>query len=253
MPIWLEDVIEQICIARILRDSKTTSGRRLSMILVDNAVEFMVKVHGEDIIAGKVLKRKEWEERKRVFELLVGTVLPLTKAAQYQQEIVEYHEIRNDLYHGTNPISVEPDKINRYMDIAYKILELVFNETMPEKDWKQRTERIQQALLSKTEAKGPVSFSNTDDGLAKMQTSLKLRDTEAILLMVYGFQVQTGKVLENTGQLERCLNYSGHPIKRELLGVKISQLRKTKRINKSELTLTASSRDEIKSRYFVIS
>jgi hypothetical protein len=251
MPIWLEDVIEQICIARILRDSKTTSGRRLSMILVDNAIEFMIKVHGEDIIAGKVLKRKEWEERKRAFEPLVSTVLPLTKAAQCQLEILEYHEIRNDLYHGTNPISVEPDKINCYMDIAYKILELIFNETMSEKDWKQRTERIQQALLSKTETKGLVSFSNTDDGLAKMQTDLKLKDTEAILLMIYGFQVQTGKAPENTKQLEKCLNYSGHSIRKERLTVNISHLRSQNKINKGELTLTTPTRNDIKNKYIV--
>jgi hypothetical protein len=252
MPIWLEDVIEQICIARILRDGKTTSGRRLSMILVDNAVEFMIKVHGESIIAGKILSRKEWEEKKRRFEDLVGLVIPRTKAISYQQQIIDYHKIRNDLYHGTNPLSVEPDKINNYMDIACKILERIFNYTMIEKEWKQRTEGIQQSLLSKTETKGLVNFSNTDDGLAKMQTDLKLKDTEAILLMIYGFMLKTGNAPKDLTQLGKCLNYSGHQIKLELLRVKISQLRSANKINKSELTLTASTRNYIKTKYSVV-
>jgi len=250
MPIWLEDVIEQVCIADILKDSKTTSGRRLSMILVDNAVEFMVKVHGERLVHNKqLLNKKDWEERKRFFGKLVSAVLPETKAASYQQEILEYHGIRNDLYHGTNPLSVEPRKIDCYLDIARKILQLIFDFTLTEGEWKQRTEGIQQTLLPKTEAKGLVSFFDTDDGLAKMQTGSKLKDTDAILLMIYGLQLKTGKAPKDTEELEKCLNYSGHPIRRERLTVNISHLRGANRINKGELTLTTRTRDFIKTKY----
>src|SRR3990170_4580788 len=247
MPIWLEDVIEQICIASILKDSKTTSGRRLSMILTDNAVEFMVKVHGEKLVHNKqLLSKKDWAERKRVFEQLVNTVLPVTKAALFQQEIIEYHGIRNDLYHGTNPLSVEPRKINCYLDIARKILQLIFDFTMTEEEWKQKTEGIQQTLLLKTEVKGLVNFFDTNDGLAKMQTGLKLKDTDAILLIIYGFQLRTGKALEDTEELEKCLNYSGHMIRRKRLTVNISHLRSANKINKGELTLTTQGRNYIK-------
>ena len=83
MQTWLEDVIEQICIARILRDSKTISSHRLAMILVDNAIEFLIKVHGENIIPSKVLSRKDWEEKKRHFEDLVSLVISKTKVLTY--------------------------------------------------------------------------------------------------------------------------------------------------------------------------
>jgi len=251
MQTWLEDVIEQICIARILRDSKTISGRRLSMILVDNVVEFVIKVHGESIIPGKLLTRKEWEEKKRHFEELVSQVIRKTKVASYQQQILDYHKMRNDLYHGTTPLSVEPDKINGYLGIAHRILELIFGFTMTEEEWKRRAELTQALLHPKVEKKKLVNFSNTNDGLAKMQTDIKLKDTEAILLMIYGFALKTGKAAENIEQLGKCLNYSGHPIKQKRLSVNIAHLRKAKKINKGELTLTTKAREQIKARYIV--
>jgi hypothetical protein len=249
MSIWLEDVIEQICIARILRDSKTTSGRRLSMILVDNAIEFVIKVHGENIIPPKVLTRKEWDEKKRHFEELVNLVIPRTKASSYQQEILDFHRVRNDLYHGTTPLSVEPDKINRYIEITCGVLESVCRFSMTEEEWKERTEGIQAILRPQVEKKGLVSFYNTDDGLAKFQTGLELKDTDAILLMIYGFTLKTGKPPESAEQLGKCLNYSGHQIRMERLRVNIAHLRSANKINKKELTLTTQARNYIKAKY----
>ncbi len=251
MPIWLEDVIEQICIARILRDSKTISGHRLAMILVDNAVEFMVKVYGESMIPGKVLSRKDWEAEKRNFDKLVDHVIPRTKADSYRQQILEYHYVRNDLYHGTAPLSVEPDKINSYMSIAQKILELVFDCPINEEEWKKRTELTQAVLSPRAEKKWLVSFSKTEDGLVRMQkdTILKLKDTEAIMLMIYGFASQTGKAPEDLETLGKCLNYSGHPIKPQRLSIDVSHLRSAGKIYKGELTLTTKARNHLKAKY----
>jgi hypothetical protein len=253
MQTWLEDVIEQICIARILRDNRTISGRRLSMILVDNVVEFVIKVHGENTILGKILSKKEWEEKKRYFESLVSEVIPRTKAASYQQDILDYHKIRNDLYHGTRPLSVEPDKINSYMNIALKLLELIFDYTMTESEWIQRTKGTQVIMVPKSEKEGLVKFSSTDDGLAKFETNMELKDTDAILLMIYGFALKTGKAPENAEQLGKCLNYSGHPIKLKRLRVNISHLRSANRINKDELTLTTPARNYVKAKYVLTS
>jgi len=221
------------------------------MILVDNVVEFIIKVHGENIVSGKLLPKKDWEEKKRNFEWLIGEVIPRTKAASYQQEILDYHKIRNELYHGTKPLSVEPDKINSYMSIAHKLLELIFGYTITEEEWKQRTNGTQAIMLPKSEKEGLVKFFNADDGLAKMETNLHLKDTEAILLMIYGFMLRTGKAPENAEQLGKCLNYSGHPIKLERLRVNISHLRRANKINRDELTLTTPTRNYIKSKYVV--
>jgi hypothetical protein len=221
------------------------------MILVDNVVEFVIKVHGENTLLGKLLTKKDWEDKKRYFESLVGEVIPRTKAASYQKEILDYHKIRNELYHGTKPLSVEPDKINSYLVIACKLLELIFGYTMTDEEWKQRTRGTEAILLPKSEKEGLVKFSNTDDGLAKFETDLELKDTDAILLMIYGFAFKTGTTPENAEQLGKCLNYSGHPIKLKRLRVNISHLRRAKRINENELTLTTPTRNYVKTKYVV--
>lgn len=252
-PIWLEDVIEQLCIARILRDSKTISGRRLSMILIDNAVEFMIKVHGESLFHKKQLSlsKKDWEETKPVFSSLVNSVLPRTRASSFQQEIIDYHNMRNALYHGTNPLSVEPKKINDYMDIACKLLDLIFGFAKSEDEWKKTTENMQAILLPKGEKIELVSFSNERDGTVRMRTSKTPTDTDAILLMIYGITQETGKPPENNEQLEKCLNRSGHSIESKRLRVNISHLRAQKKIEKGKLALKSKGRDYVKERYSV--
>ena len=250
---WLDDVTEELCIASILRDSKTISGLRLAMILVDNVVEFIIKVHGEDIIPGqgKVLTRKEWEEKKRHFEELVGLVIPRTPASAYQQQIVDYHRIRNDLYHGSTPLTVTPDKINNYMKVARKLLELIFGFTMKDDEWERKTAFTEALLVPKGDKKGLVNFAATDDGLVKMTTDVRLTDTDAIQLMIYGFLWKTGSAPNDIEELGKGLNYSGHSIKQDLLSVKISQLRKAKKINTGELSLTKKAREQIRSKYLL--
>jgi hypothetical protein len=122
------------------------------MILVDNAVEFIIKVHGEGLFYKKQLSltKKDWEDVKPVFATLVKTVLPRTSASSFQQDIIDYHNIRNALYHSTNPLSVEPKKINDYMDIACKLLETIFGFQKSEEEWKKTTEGIQSTLLPKS-------------------------------------------------------------------------------------------------------
>ena len=122
---------------------------------------------------------------------------------------------------------------------------------MSREEWKQRTEGIRQILLPKTEVRGLVSFLGTNDGLARMQTSLKLKDTDAILLMIYGLQLKTGNAPKDVAELEKCLNYSGHPIRMERIQVNISHLRSANKIHKGELTLTTRTRDYVKAKYSI--
>ena len=251
--IWLEDVIEQICIARILRDSKTTSGHRLSLILIDNTVEFIIKVHGENLFHKKQLSlsRKDWEEAKPIFATLVKTVLPHTSASSFQQEIIDYHNVRNALYHGTNPLSVEPEKINAYMDIACKLLALIFGFIKSENDWKKTTESMRTVLLPKGEKTELVRFYSAGNGTVTMNTDKTPTDTDVILLMIYGITQETGKSPQNNEQLEECLNRSGHPIESKRLAVNISHLRTQNKIEKGKLALKSQGRDYIKKRFFV--
>jgi len=253
MQTWLqEDVIEQICIAQILRDSQTISGRRLAMIIVDNSVEYMLKAYGDTALvpAGKISKTK-WGEMKRDFRQVLDFVAANSNFSEKPDDVFHYHDkLRNPLYHDAAPLSVEPRKIAEYVGKAKAILKDLFGIHLTEKEWDNRIKKTMLALTGKAKPK-LVEFFKTDGGLAKMQTNIKLKDTEAILLMIYGFGMINGRPPTGIEELGKCLHYSGHPIRQERLSVNISHLRSAKRINRGELTLTSKARDEIKTRYLV--
>jgi hypothetical protein len=252
MEIWIEDVAEQLSLARILRDSDTVSGKRIAMILVDNVVEFVIKVHGEAIIPGKVLKRVEWDEKKRHFEKLVGLVLPRTKVSVYSQEILDYHDLRNSLYHGTVPLSVDGSKIDGYRGIAEGLLRHVFNIGISEDAWKLRVSLTRGRLSpSKPKIGGTLSFTKTEDNLVKFDSASPVKDRDAIRLVMHGFKVTFARspTLE---ELSKSLNYSGHSIKKSNLLVHISRLRKIGRVERKEYALTSNGRKRLTSRFSIV-
>jgi hypothetical protein len=250
MQTWMEDIIEQICIAQIFKDSDTVCGRRLSLIIVDNAVEYMLKAYGDMFLAQKGrIKRDEWERKKGSFKQLIDFVKANSNLTEDPNDIFNYHDkLRNLLYHEAAPLSVEPKKITEYIEKAKVILKDLFGIELSENEWKNRIEKTIIALRGRTKPK-LVEFLPTEDKLVKMQTEIELKDTQAILLMIYGFTTVNGRAPENIDELEKCLNYSGHPIDKEKLQVKISKLRRAKKISRGELTLTSKAREEIKRKY----
>ena len=68
---WKDDVVEQLAISQFLLQSKAETAERLSMIIVDNAVEYLLKAYVEVEIngvgsgAGKVVRRQDWENNIR--------------------------------------------------------------------------------------------------------------------------------------------------------------------------------------------
>lgn len=253
MEIWLEDVAEQLGLARIFRDSNTISGNRLAMILVDNVVEFVIKVRGEAIIPGqgKVLSRKEWEEEKRHFEKLVALVLPRTPITSLQQQILDYHSLRNSLYHSTVPLSVDPSKIDGYSNVARDFLAKVFNFAPSEEEWENRVKSAQAKLLPSSHKTSLVFFSKAEDGVVKFETSSAVKDSEAIRLVMHGFMSNFGRA-PTFEELSKSLNYSGHSIKKSNLKVQISRLRKRGRVERREYSLTSNGRKRLTAKFGLI-
>jgi len=252
MQTWLEeDVIEQLCIAQILKDSQTISGRRLAMIIVDNSVEYMLKAYGDTVLVPSAISPTKWQEKKKNFKDMLDFVAVSSKLTEKPGDIFHYHDkLRNPLYHEAAPLSVEPKKIEEYVDKAKIIMKDLFGVHLSEHEWGNRIKKTLAALSGKAKPR-LVEFFKTDDNLARMQTDVRLRDTDAILLMIYGFALITGRAPTDIGELGRCLNYSGHPIKQDRISVNVAHLRAAKKINKDELTLTTKARDAIKGKYIV--
>jgi len=238
---WLEDIIEQLCISQLLIDSKLDSGKRLAMIFIDNAIEFMLKAYGDTKLVGKTLSKSSWEaiKDKRDFNQLMNVVLPQSASQLQAGTISPYHDIRNTLYHKALPLSVERPKVIEYLKLAKQISSELFGVRLDEKEWNARIASVKGAVLEKQQLK-IVVFSKTEDNLVKIETSgIFLKNTEAIPLGIYGLMKQLGRAPTNK-ELDQTLNYSGKSV--DQLLSQIYQLRSRGYITKSKLSLTPKAR-----------
>jgi hypothetical protein len=250
MTIAIDDIIEQICVSCVLMDSNTLSGKRLSMIVVDNAVEFMLKAYGDTTLIGKVIKKDDWEKKKDSFKQLLDFVFLHAKSSINPQDVLDYHNLRNELYHQALPLSVEVAKLKDYIGKAQTLVDELFNKKISSREWKHRVDTTRIGITAKKKAQ-LVEFEKVDDNHIRFLTEAQLSDVSAVCLVIYGYGVILGRnpILD---ELDASLNYSGHPIQpREKLSNQLGQLRKRGIINRGEYSLSVKARNALKKRFFV--
>jgi hypothetical protein len=257
MTIAIDDIIEQICISIVLMESTTLSGKRLSMIVIDNAVEFMLKAFGDTrligkaVIDGKVLMKQTWDQKKANFKQLLDIVFLNAKVTVNAQDVLDYHNLRNGLYHEALPYSVERPKLKDYIGKAQTLLNELFGKTFSDKEWKHRIDKARIGLSAKQKAK-LVEFDKVDDNHIKIVTEARpLKDIDAICLVVHGYDVVMGRT-PLLDELESSLGFSGQSIRpRNKLTNQIAQLRARKVLNKGEYSLSTGARNKLTEEFFI--
>jgi len=260
---WLEHVVEQLCIADTLASSKAITGRRLAFILVDNSVEYMLKAFGDTKLVGQVVKScpnpaqigkqlnmTEWKKVKdqRNFSLLLDWILPNVTTSLTTGTINPYHDTRNALYHQSSPLSVEQKQFEDYLGLARQALADLFTVSFDEKGWKMRRQNVENSLFRGQQPR-MVLFSTTEDSLAKIETNVVLKNTEAIQVSIHGLGKKLGRppIMD---ELEKSLNYSGYHV--DQLESQVSQLRKRGVITKAKLALKPSGRRRLFKKFGIL-
>jgi len=109
----------------------TDVDNRFAMISVDNAVELMLTTYLRlpRGVTGLDLTRKQQEEHTKGFlsaltaiHRLVGDRLSAVPLA----EVEWFHQIRNQLYHEGNAITVERDKVKLYLEHAELLMRCLY-------------------------------------------------------------------------------------------------------------------------------
>jgi hypothetical protein len=247
-----DDIVEQITISMVLLESKTISGKRLSMIVVDNAVEFMLKCYGNTVLLGQgVVKREAWEKTKNSFKTLLDTVFDKAKLSPNPQDILEYHNTRNALYHDALPLTVETDKLKEYIKQSQVLLKELFGRGFTDTQWKHRVSETRVRLASK-EKTTLIEYEKIDDSHVKIVSEKPLsKDIDAIALTVYGYAKELGRK-PTVEELEASLSFSGHPISpASRLTNNIKQLRVRNVLNRKELSLTRNAAEILKKKFFI--
>lgn len=110
---------------------RTDVDNRFAMISVDNAVELMLKTYLRlpQSVTGLSLSRREQDEHTKDFRSALKAVQRLVGprvSAVPTAEVEWFHQIRNQLYHEGNAITVEREKVTLYLQHAELLMRCLY-------------------------------------------------------------------------------------------------------------------------------
>jgi hypothetical protein len=256
LAIWLDDLLEQIATAIVLADSQTETGKRLSFIIVDNAVEFLMKTYIENetqlIGTGKAITKPAWDEIKQNFKKMIEFVFKNFQSnTASMTDILSYHNLRNDLYHGAKPLSVEAKTVAKYTEQFKTLLNDLQKFKMSDDEWRKRAYDVSQ-MVAKKEAQNKViiTYSN-QNGQTRLKTDGIMKDTEAIMNSIYAFTHYFGTE-PSLDDIESILARSGHAIERKVISKRLGHLKNKKMILPSKRWLDPTAVDKLRKKYAII-
>lgn len=248
---WIKEIVEQICIGIILRESKADSTNRLALISVDNAVELSLKFYAS---YNSLLKDSDLDSPAGFFSALdkikdSGKILD-----QEHKDIRQYHKIRNDLYHRAKLTTVKEGIIDDYVKLAKVLLEKLYDFKVSDLEWKKLVNDMRKSLIKeKIELREPIEYEAKEvegNHLVYMKTSADLQNTEAVMLVIHGF-IKNYARPPTKDELKKSLMISGRDINDNVRDVSISDLRRTGYMEKNEFKLKGKALDRLRKKFFI--
>ncbi len=254
MAIWLDDLLEQIAAAIALADSGTETGKRLSFIIVDNAVEFLMKAYVESesqlVGFGKKISKPDWENKKKYFEQVLDVVFSNFTITASKIDILSYHDVRNKLYHEGKPLSVSPKIIPKYIGELKTLLNDLHKFKMSDDQWRKRAYDVSQMIAQKeAQTKTVITYSN-EAGQTRFKTDVTMKDTEAIMHAIHAFShyFGTGPSLD---EIEAILTRSGQATEKSVICKRLDHLKSSKMILKSKILLDPKAVEKLRKKYAI--
>jgi hypothetical protein len=229
MAIWLDDLLEQIATSMALADSGTETGKRLSFIIVDNAVEFLMKAYVENetqlIGSGKAIKKQDWKNMKQSFKQVLDFIFKqFPSITASHTDILSYHDVRNDLYHEGKPLSVELKIVAKYTQQLKTLLNDLQKFKMSDDEWRKRAYDVSKMIAQKeAQAKIIITYSN-ENGQTRFKTDATMKDTEAIMHAIHGYSHYFGTEA-SLDDMEGILARSGHAMEKSVISKRLDYLK----------------------------
>lgn len=244
---WIKDIVEQVCIGEVLRQSKLESNNRLALILIDNAVEFALKFYAS---YNTLVNQKDLATNEGFYKAL-DAVTPSHISIDDAKELKQFHNHRNSLYHGAKLVTVKDDLIERYVKLAKKIFLSLFQFLMTDQQWKVQINKVRKALVEDEGVLEPVSFELKEiegDKLVQMKVSSAVMNTEGIQLVIHGYNMTYARP-PNNNEFQKSLKISGFAIPCNILDVNLSKLRKARKLEKKVLSLRSEAVENLKTKF----
>lgn len=252
MKAWLRDIPDQLALALVVARSGISCGERIALIVVDNAVEYMLVafIESHRRLVRKAISKKDWDEKKRHFEPLLDFIVAhCPTLASHRDDILNFHELRNSLYHTGQPVSVNKQKVEDYLALARQTFEKLFGVSFKDNDVEQTASRIHTALLRETRRETSATVTlKKENGFVRFETGAKPTNSDAICLVLYGFGREFLRPPSFNEVLE-SLRASGFSLTQKILSSRLYELRKKGWVRQDELALTSSGRKHLVKHY----
>ena len=249
MEIWVKEIVEQVCVAKILSESKVDSANRLALITVDNAFEFGIKFHAS---YNGLLPEKQLDAPDAFFQilkLLEGKEVATTDAKDARQ----YHKLRNDLYHRAKLTTVKKTVIDEYVALAQRSFKTMFGSAVPAGNWDEIAASLRKELAGGT-IKEPVEYEQVvidGDSLIRLKYFAALKTTDAVCLIIHGF---VSRYLHHPSfdDVKKSLMLSGQSdITDPVLRATIHYLRKQGLLERDKLKLKGKALQNLSAKFIV--
>ena len=251
--IWLKEIMEQVAVAKILNESGIDSGSRLALIVVDNSVEFALKfyVENNELTTKHVLTKDQLQKIETSFPTVLDAVIGYAKIDIDKGDFISYHNTRNDLYHRGKPVTVMPKYVDDYIEKAKDIFKKLFNFELKQMEWDKIINDIRKSFLEKKkiQIKETVEFEKVDS-LIRMKTYAKIKNTESIMLIIFGFLGNYARP-PTSEELKKSLMISGQTIPDNILGARITELRRSGYIERDRLLLKGKAQNKLRKRFLI--
>ncbi|MEM3112538.1 MAG: hypothetical protein QXY90_05815 [Candidatus Anstonellales archaeon] len=251
MDLWVKEIVEQIALGISLKESTLDSSNRLALIVVDNAVEFGVKFYAK---TNSLLPKKELSSNDALYKVL-GILESNNKiSADLSRRIKQFHDTRNNLYHGADITTVLDKVINEYVKDAKELFKILFNIQMKESDWQRSVNDVRKELTKvNVSLKEPVSFEAVEiEGkhLVRVITPADPKNTEQIMLAIFGYQVTRARTPLDE-ELKQSLMLSGFSIPENVLAARLSELRSNGSIERREFRLKGKGESKLRKKFLL--
>jgi len=143
---WLTGPVELLWHAQDHMEHESDFDLRITMVSVDNAVEAAFVAYLE---YGINLKSFQWSDYKKKIKHFPGKVDLIEKygppeVSPLLADIRYYHDIRNQIYHQGNGLTVEREKVAAYAQLSRTVISQLFHadiDKMIEQKHREETDR----------------------------------------------------------------------------------------------------------------
>ena len=138
------ELVQLICLGKLLMNGKSASDKRLAFIVIDNAVEIALKSYATWHNLIKVSK-----SNTKTISLILSKLKNQNKIVAYEKRtILKYHTLAKELYNKQKVSQLNDKTIEYYLTLARIILANLYDFRASKSEWQKLVNKTAKSLCA---------------------------------------------------------------------------------------------------------